>query len=310
MGNKSSTDLFNDGKKDATAEQEVDKQNTHDLKSFNRILSPNSATDVGESDDNDVELNVSKMNVPKKLNFRSLVNDDKVDNSDIVLPRAAIEKVKNAYTSSMCSEAWGRINFARALIEVSSDSDLKKEVTMVVPNKDETDYTREVICVKYEWQPPRCVACKKFGHSSDRCPKIIREPITPVSMDINSDGFKEVQRKKIKDKKADLHPMSRQRDGIWLNMPNPYLYWQKMDESGTPSSRGNQEKEREERIKELDEFDEDVDEFIFPEGDKFDIRLKVELGNKFVLVCSHKSVYFLMMWFGWFRIYCLVICNN
>ncbi|GJV96199.1 hypothetical protein Tco_1547776 [Tanacetum coccineum] len=161
----------------------------------------------------------------------------------------------DAYTSSMCGEAWGRINFARALIEVSSDSDLKKEVTMAVPNKDETDYTREVICVKYEWQPPRCAACKNFGHSSDRCPKIIREPVTPVSMDINSDGFKEVQRKKIKDKKADLHPMSTN-DDIWLNMPNPYLYWQKMDESGTPSSRGNQEKEREERIKELDEFDE------------------------------------------------------
>nr|GEU34729.1 retrotransposon protein, putative, Ty1-copia subclass [Tanacetum cinerariifolium] len=46
------------------------------------------------------------------------------------------------------------------------------------------------------------------------------------------------------------------------------------DESGTPSSRGNQEEEHDERINELDEFDEDVDEFIFPEGDKFDIWLK------------------------------------
>nr|GEV92772.1 hypothetical protein [Tanacetum cinerariifolium] len=46
------------------------------------------------------------------------------------------------------------------------------------------------------------------------------------------------------------------------------------DESETPSSRGNQDEEHEERVKELDEFDEDVDEFIFPEGDKFDIRLK------------------------------------
>nr|GEV04893.1 zinc knuckle CX2CX4HX4C [Tanacetum cinerariifolium] len=231
MGNKSYADLFNYGKKDATAKQEVNKPITHDLKSFSSILSHNSTADVGESDDNDMKLNVSKTNVPKKLNFRSLVNDDKVDNSNIVLPRAAIDKVKlhevplvaysedgisliatqigkhlmlDAYTSSMCGEAWGRINFARALIEVSSYSDLKKDVTMAVPNEDETDYTREVISVEYEWQPLRCVDCKKFGHSSDRCPKIIREPVTPISIDTNSNAFKEVQRKKINNKKADL----------------------------------------------------------------------------------------------------------
>nr|GEW69654.1 hypothetical protein [Tanacetum cinerariifolium] len=39
-------------------------------------------------------------------------------------------------TSSMCVESWGRISFAWALIEVSSDSDLKKEVTMAIPNEE------------------------------------------------------------------------------------------------------------------------------------------------------------------------------
>ncbi|GKD80834.1 reverse transcriptase domain-containing protein [Tanacetum coccineum] len=174
----------------------------------------------------------------------------------------------DAYTSFMCGEAWGRINFTRALIEVSSDSDLKKEVTMVIPNEDEMDYTREVISVEYEWQPPRCVDCKKFCHSSDRCPKIIREPITPVYIDTNSDGFKEVQRKKINDKKVDLQPRLRQKDGKGPSTSNSFNVLNTMDvedKSGTPSSRCNQEEEHEERIKELDEFDEDVDEFIFPE---------------------------------------------
>ncbi|GKD39821.1 hypothetical protein Tco_1260028, partial [Tanacetum coccineum] len=38
----------------------------------------------------------------------------------------------DAFTSAMCEEPWGRIGFARALIEISADKDLKKEVTMVV----------------------------------------------------------------------------------------------------------------------------------------------------------------------------------
>ncbi|GKE25473.1 reverse transcriptase domain-containing protein, partial [Tanacetum coccineum] len=106
------------------------------------------------------------------------------------------------FTSTMCVEAWGRISFARALVEISSDTDLKKEVIMVVPNKDGTSYTREVISVEYEWQPPRCANCKNFGHSDDKCPKIVRESVTCTTPVMNSDGFTEVERKKNKGKKA------------------------------------------------------------------------------------------------------------
>ncbi|GJT69757.1 putative reverse transcriptase domain-containing protein [Tanacetum coccineum] len=406
------------------------------LKSFNGLLSPTSVADVGGLDANDVEFNGSKTNIPRKINFRSLVNDEKVENSDTILLRAAIDKVKSkfanslvgyfigksiafqlvqnyvtntwskfgfeklmknddgiflfkfadstgmekvldqgpwlirntslilnkwtpslplkkdvvtkvpiwvklhkvplvaysedglslivtpigkplmldAYTTFMCGEAWGRINFARALIEVSSESDLKKEVTMGVPNDDETDYTREVISVEYEWQPQRCADCKKFGHSSDKCPKIVREPIASVSTDTKSDGFTKVKRKKHKDKKADMHPRSRQIEGIRLDKPKPNFYWQKKsttrrgadmdttaknkvkgsstsnsfdalntldieDECGTSSSRSNQVEDQEKRHKvsqlnEHIESDDEVDEFIFPEGDNYHASIK------------------------------------
>ncbi|GJZ02824.1 reverse transcriptase domain-containing protein [Tanacetum coccineum] len=194
----------------------------------------------------------------------------------------------DAYTRSMCGEAWGRINF-----EVSSESDLKKVVTMTVPNDDETDYTREVIIsVEYEWKPPRCADCKIFGHSSDKCPKTVREPVAYVSTDTKSDGFTEVKRKKHNDKKADMHPRSRQIEGIRLDKPKPNFYWQKkgttrrgadMDTMAKISSRSNQLEDQETRhkVSQLNEHvksDDEVDEFIFPEGDKFgdkfDIRLK------------------------------------
>ncbi|GJW05647.1 hypothetical protein Tco_1568070 [Tanacetum coccineum] len=44
----------------------------------------------------------------------------------------------DAFTSAMCNEPWGCIGYARALIEVLSDKDLKKEIIMEVPLLDET----------------------------------------------------------------------------------------------------------------------------------------------------------------------------
>nr|GEU31212.1 hypothetical protein [Tanacetum cinerariifolium] len=264
---------------------------------------------------------VSKPNVPKILNFRTLVNEEKVENADIVLPWDAIDKVTSEFENSLVGYFIGKsLAFQIVQIYVSSDSDLKKEVTMVVPNEDETGYTREVISVEYEWQPPRCTDYKNFGHSSNRCPKIVREHVASIFKNTNSDGFTKVKRKKYKDKKADLQPRSRQIEGIRLNMLKPNLYWQKKgtvrkgveidstikdinkvngpstskyfdalntmdveDECGTSSSRGSQQEEHEARLNdpqlnEHDKFDEEGDEFIFPEGDKFgdkfDVRLK------------------------------------
>nr|GEW67648.1 hypothetical protein [Tanacetum cinerariifolium] len=133
----------------------------------------------------------------------------------------------DAFTSTVCVEAWGRISFARALVEISSDTDLKKEITMDFPNEDGTSYTREVISVEYEWKPLRCADYKKICHSSDKCPKIIREPVTCTTSDMNSNGFTKVKRKKYKGKKADQQPRARHIDGIRLNKPKPNFYWQK-----------------------------------------------------------------------------------
>ncbi|GKF94285.1 nucleotide-binding alpha-beta plait domain-containing protein [Tanacetum coccineum] len=48
------------------------------------------------------DANDDPSHVPsKKLNFWSFVNEEKVENSDIVLPRDAIDKVKNKYENSL-----------------------------------------------------------------------------------------------------------------------------------------------------------------------------------------------------------------
>nr|GEV55001.1 cysteine-rich receptor-like protein kinase [Tanacetum cinerariifolium] len=157
--------------------------------------------------------------VSKKVNFRSLVNEEQVDNYDTVLPKAAMENVKNrdevtkvpvwiklhnvlvvaysadglsliaaqvgkpimldAFTSSMCKDSWGRINIVRPLVEINFDSVLKHKVSKAIPMEDGTGYTREVIKVEYEWKPTHCTDCKIFGHTNDKCPKGVNNLDTP-----------------------------------------------------------------------------------------------------------------------------------
>ncbi|GJS42095.1 putative reverse transcriptase domain, reverse transcriptase zinc-binding domain protein [Tanacetum coccineum] len=135
----------------------------------------------------------------------------------------------DAFTSSMCVESWGRISFARALIEISAHSVLKKEVTMAISDEEGDGYTKEIIRVVYEWKPPHCVNCQSFGHDPNLCPKLIREKIPKTSamdvkantMEENDDGFVEVKSRKKK-KGAD----SRSFGGLRLNKPNSKVIWQ------------------------------------------------------------------------------------
>ncbi|GJV17973.1 putative reverse transcriptase domain-containing protein [Tanacetum coccineum] len=132
-----------------------------------------------------------------KLNFRSLVNKEHVENSDCVLPLEQVIAAQNkfanslvrffcgkesgllvspelsysedglsiivtqlgkpimldAFTNAMCAEPWGRLGFARALIEVTAEKDLKQEVTMAIPIVDGEGHTMAKIDVAYEWKP-------------------------------------------------------------------------------------------------------------------------------------------------------------
>ncbi|GKC08611.1 reverse transcriptase domain-containing protein [Tanacetum coccineum] len=133
----------------------------------------------------------------------------------------------DAFTSCMCVESWGRIGFARALIEVSSDSYLKKEVIMAIPNKKGNGYIKEITKVEYEWNPPHCVECKSFGHGPITCPNHVKEDVPkalsmvankPSPMEDQEEGFVEV---KGQNKKGTTGPnQHRQISGIKLSKRN------------------------------------------------------------------------------------------
>ncbi|XP_021994822.1 uncharacterized protein LOC110891434 [Helianthus annuus] len=77
----------------------------------------------------------------------------------------------DSYTTSMCVDNWGRSSFARALVEVTAEKELKERITMAIPNLNGDGFTKETMYVEYEWNPLRCSSCCVFGHSNESCPK-------------------------------------------------------------------------------------------------------------------------------------------
>nr|GEZ01693.1 zinc knuckle CX2CX4HX4C [Tanacetum cinerariifolium] len=76
----------------------------------------------------------------------------------------------DSYTSSMCNDSLGRSSFARCLIKVNSEADLMDVVTIGIPSLTRDGFTKETICVEYEWRLPRCDLCKILGHVHDHFP--------------------------------------------------------------------------------------------------------------------------------------------
>ncbi|GKB41153.1 retrovirus-related pol polyprotein from transposon TNT 1-94 [Tanacetum coccineum] len=74
------------------------------------------------------------------------------DGLSLIATQVRKQIMLDAFTSSMCVDLWGRISFARALVEINAISKLKKDVRMAIPidDKEGTGYTSEVIRVEYE----------------------------------------------------------------------------------------------------------------------------------------------------------------
>nr|GEV90011.1 hypothetical protein [Tanacetum cinerariifolium] len=87
-------------------------------------------------------------------------------------------------------------SFSLCLIDVNSEADLVDIVTICIPSLTGDGFTKETICVEYEWRPPRCDLCKIFGHVHDHCPnKMVCPPILTTSnvvtltVEKTNDGF-------------------------------------------------------------------------------------------------------------------------
>ncbi|GKC77970.1 hypothetical protein Tco_1128744, partial [Tanacetum coccineum] len=75
----------------------------------------------------------------------------------------------DSYTSSMCLQSWGRINYPRALIDIRVDRELNEDMVVAIPNVKDDGEVLHTVRVEYEWEPPRCGVCMVFGHDDMLC---------------------------------------------------------------------------------------------------------------------------------------------
>ncbi|XP_035832931.1 uncharacterized protein LOC118481782 [Helianthus annuus] len=103
----------------------------------------------------------------------------------------------DSFTTSMCMDSWGRSSYARALIEVSADKDLREEITMAIPESEGEGFIKETMYVEYEWSPHRCASCCVFGHTTDTCPKQPMKPSKSMHQEHNRNVQKNQPVKKV-----------------------------------------------------------------------------------------------------------------
>ncbi|GJZ47806.1 MAK10-like protein [Tanacetum coccineum] len=92
---------------------------------------------------------VTKVPVWVKL-YNVLVVAYSEDGLSLIATQIGKPIMLDAFTSSMCVDSWGRISFARALIEIDAKSDLKREVKMaiLVDEDDGSGHISEGVAVK------------------------------------------------------------------------------------------------------------------------------------------------------------------
>ncbi|GJV05024.1 uncharacterized protein Tco_1338593 [Tanacetum coccineum] len=98
----------------------------------------------------------------------------------------------DSYTSDMCSESWGKSSYARAMVEVHVDKEMKTSMVIAIPNLEDEGYTRETVTFEYEWLPLSCPNCQIFGHTNASCP-FTDKVNTKKNEEIINDGFQMVK---------------------------------------------------------------------------------------------------------------------
>nr|GFB83923.1 hypothetical protein [Tanacetum cinerariifolium] len=100
-----------------------------------------------------------------------LENDFNEDGLSAIATKLGTPLMFDSYTSDMCMQSWGRSSYARVMIELQADVELKDNIILAMPKIIRESHYICNVCVEYEWKPPRCVYCKVFIHTHKECLK-------------------------------------------------------------------------------------------------------------------------------------------
>ncbi|GJY75714.1 cytokinin dehydrogenase 3-like protein [Tanacetum coccineum] len=77
----------------------------------------------------------------------------------------------DSYTFDMCIKSCGRSSYARVMVKLKDDVELKDNIVVAMPKITREGHYTCNVCVEYEWKLPRCSSCKVFGHVHEECTK-------------------------------------------------------------------------------------------------------------------------------------------
>ncbi|GJU27029.1 RNA-directed DNA polymerase, eukaryota, reverse transcriptase zinc-binding domain protein [Tanacetum coccineum] len=156
---------------------------------------------------------------PETETIMSLFNKEQVADSDFVLPVENVVIAQNRFANSLVgffvgksvafplvqnyvTNAWSKFGFQKVIhddddvfyLKFTLATDLKKEITMVVPIVNDEGYSKVRMNVEYKWKPSRCTECHVFEHDTNEFPTRVVEPVIETS-DNQGDDDDEVSTK-------------------------------------------------------------------------------------------------------------------
>ncbi|GJX17150.1 copia protein [Tanacetum coccineum] len=95
------------------------------------------------------------------------------DGLSAIATKSGAPLMLDSYTSDMCMQSWGRSSYARVMVELRADVELKDNIVVAMPKITREGHYTCNVRVEYGWKPPRCSSCKVFEHIHEECPKNI-----------------------------------------------------------------------------------------------------------------------------------------
>nr|GEV51035.1 hypothetical protein [Tanacetum cinerariifolium] len=77
----------------------------------------------------------------------------------------------DSYTSDMFMQSWGRSSYARVMIKLRVNVELKDNIVVAMRKITREGHYTCNVRVEYEWKPHRCSSCTVFGHINEECSK-------------------------------------------------------------------------------------------------------------------------------------------
>nr|GEV87960.1 hypothetical protein [Tanacetum cinerariifolium] len=74
----------------------------------------------------------------------------------------------DSYTSFMCLQSWGRMDYARAFIDIRANRELKEVMVIAIHNIEDDEDVLHSVRVEYEWKPSRCGTTDKGKGQTSR----------------------------------------------------------------------------------------------------------------------------------------------